>query len=231
MSHPDTRQTSSGQFYWVADNVIAADFPDVSSALRNPDGLLAIGGNLDPATLLQAYRRGIFPWYSRGQPILWWSPDPRCVLEPDQVRISRSLARTLKRNTFKVSFNQAFDDVVRGCSAPRSGDTNTWITTDMAAAYNKLHRLGHALSCECWHEGALAGGLYGVIIGKVFFGESMFSRKPDASKVALVHLAQMLHKRRFRLSDCQIHSRHLQSLGAKPMPRDTFVSILKHYCT
>lgn len=231
MSHPDTRQTSNGQFYWVADNVIAADFPDVSSALRNPDGLLAIGGNLDPATLLQAYQRGIFPWYSRGQPILWWSPDPRCVLEPEQVRISRSLARTLKRNTFKVSFNQAFADVVRGCSAPRSGDTNTWITTDMAAAYNKLHRLGHALSCECWHEGALAGGLYGVVIGKVFFGESMFSRKPDASKVALVRLAQMLHKRHFRLIDCQIHSRHLESLGAKSMPRDTFTGILRHYCT
>ncbi len=222
---------NAGRFYWVADNVIGADFPEVSSALRNPDGLLAIGGDLEPATLLNAYRRGIFPWYSEGQPLLWWSPDPRCVLEPDQVRINRSLARTLKRNTFKVSFNQAFADVVRGCSAPRGDDTGTWITTDMAAAYLRLHHLGHALSCECWHEGELAGGLYGVVIGKVFFGESMFSRKTDASKVALVRLAQLLHQRRFRLIDCQIHSPHLERLGAKSMARDDFVGILKHYCS
>ena len=222
---------NAGQFYWVADNVIAADFPEVSSALRNPDGLLAIGGDLEPATLLNAYRRGIFPWYSEGQPLLWWSPDPRCVLEPEQVRISRSLARTLKRNTFKVSFNQAFADVVRGCSAPRGDDSGSWITTAMAAAYLKLHHLGHALSCECWHEGELAGGLYGVVIGKVFFGESMFSRKPDASKVALVRLAQLLRQRHFRLIDCQIHSPHLERLGAKSMPRDDFVGILKHYCS
>ncbi|MCY4210105.1 MAG: leucyl/phenylalanyl-tRNA--protein transferase [Gammaproteobacteria bacterium] len=222
---------NAGRFYWVADNVIGADFPEVSSALRNPDGLLAIGGDLEPATLLTAYRRGIFPWYSEGQPLLWWSPDPRCVLEPDQVRINRSLARTLKRNTFKVSFNQAFADVVRGCSAPRGDDTGTWITTDMAAAYLRLHHLGHALSCECWHEGELAGGLYGVVIGKVFFGESMFSRKTDASKVALVRLAQLLRQRRFRLIDCQIHSPHLERLGAKSMARDDFVGILKHYCS
>ena len=222
---------NAGRFYWVADNVIGADFPEVSSALRNPDGLLAIGGDLEPATLLNAYRRGIFPWYSEGQPLLWWSPDPRCVLEPDQVRINRSLARTLKRNTFKVSFNQAFADVVRGCSAPRGDDTGTWITTDMAAAYLRLHHLGHALSCECWHESELAGGLYGVVIGKVFFGESMFSRKTDASKVALVRLAQLLRQRRFRLIDCQIHSPHLERLGAKSMARDDFVGILKHYCS
>ena len=223
--------TTTGRFFWVADSVIAADFPAVSSALRDPDGLLAIGGDLEPGTLLNAYRRGIFPWYSQGQPILWWSPDPRCVLDPDQVRINRSLARTLKRNTFKVSFNQAFAEVVQGCSAPRAGATGTWITTDMAAAYNRLHKLGHALSCECWHEGALAGGIYGVVIGKVFFGESMFSRKADASKVALVHLARMLHKRHFRLIDCQIHSRHLESLGAQSMPRDVFINILNHYCS
>ena len=222
---------SAGQFFRVADSVIAADFPDVSLALRDPDGLLAIGGNLEPDTLLNAYRRGIFPWYNRGQPILWWSPDPRCVLEPDQVRVSRSLARTLRRKTFNVSFNQAFAAVVRGCSAPRSGQAGTWITPGMAAAYNKLHNLGHALSCECWQEGELAGGLYGVVIGKVFFGESMFSRNTDASKVALVHLAQMLHKRQFRVIDCQVHSRHLESLGAKSMPRDDFINVLRHYCS
>ena len=230
MAQAGTGQTTGGQFFQVADNVIAGDLPDVSKALRHPDGLLAIGGNLEPETLLNAYRRGIFPWYSQGQPILWWSPDPRCVLEPGQVRISRSLGRTLKRNKFKTSFNQAFTEVVEGCSAPRGGDTNTWITTDMAEAYIRLHRLGHAISCECWHDGELAGGLYGVVIGRVFFGESMFSRKADASKVALVRLAQMLDKRRFRLIDCQVHSGHLESLGARPMPRDTFIGILKHYC-
>ena len=231
MAQPGTDRTNSGQFFQVADNVIAGDLPDVSKALRHPDGLLAIGGNLEPETLLSAYRRGIFPWYSEGQPILWWSPDPRCVLEPGEVRISRSLARTLKRNRFKVSFNQAFAEVVRGCSGPRGGDTNTWITNEMAAAYNRLHRLGHAISCECWHEGELAGGLYGVVIGRVFFGESMFSRKADASKVALVRLAEMLDKRRFRLIDCQVHSGHLETLGARSMPRDTFIGILKHYCS
>ena len=230
MSQPGTGQTTSGQFFWVADNVIASDFPDVSTALRHPDGLLAIGGNLEPDTLLNAYRRGIFPWYSEGQPVLWWSPDPRCVLEPEQVKISRSLAKTLKKKKFKVTFNRAFADVVRGCAAPRADDTNTWITTDMASAYIKLHKLGHGFSAECWHNGVLAGGLYGVVIGRVFFGESMFSRITDASKVALVSLAQMLHKRRFRLIDCQVPSNHLLGLGANLIERDVFINILKHYC-
>ena len=231
MTQPGTCATTGGQFFWVADNVIAGNLPDVSKALRDPDGLLAIGGNLEPDTLLDAYRRGIFPWYSQGQPILWWSPDPRCVLEPGEVRISRSLARTLRRNKFKVSFNQAFAEVVQDCSAPRGGDPNTWITDDMADAYIRLHRLGHAMSCECWHEGELAGGLYGVVVGRVFFGESMFSRKADASKVALVRLAEMLEKRRFRLIDCQVHSGHLETLGARSMRRDMFIDILKHYCS
>ena len=231
MAQPGAGRTGSGQFFWVADNVIGSELPEVSKALRHPDGLLAIGGNLEADTLLNAYRRGIFPWYSQGQPILWWSPDPRCVLEPGQVRISRSLARTLRRNKFKVSFNQAFAEVVRGCSLPRGDTADTWITPDMAEAYTRLHRLGHALSCECWHDGALAGGLYGVVIGRVFFGESMFSRVADASKVALVRLAEMLDKRRFRLIDCQVHSSHLESLGAKSMPRDTFIGILRYYCS
>ena len=230
MTQPDREQPGGGQFFRVADNVIASDLPDASKALRQPDGLVAIGGNLEPDTLLNAYRRGIFPWYSQGQPMLWWSPDPRCVLEPGQLRISRSLRRTLKRNIFRVSFNQAFAEVVRGCAAPRDDSANTWITTDMAAAYLRLHQLGHAISCECWHEGELAGGLYGVLSGRVFFGESMFSRKTDASKVALVHLAEMLEQRRFRIIDCQVHSRHLESLGASLMPRDTFLGILRQYC-
>ncbi len=230
MAQPGTGHPTNGQFFWVADNVIANDFPDVSTALHHPDGLLAIGGDLEPDTLLNAYRRGIFPWYSQGQPILWWSPDPRCVLEPDQVRISRSLAKTLKKKKFKVTFNRAFADVVRCCAAPRAGGTNTWITPDMASAYIRLHKLGHGISTECWHDGALVGGLYGVAIGRVFFGESMFSLMPDASKAALVHLAEMLNRRRFRIIDCQIHSNHLQTLGATLMPRDIFINILKHYC-
>ncbi len=230
MSQPGIGQTTSGQFFWVADNIIASDFPDVSTALRHPDGLLAIGGNLNPDARLSAYRRGIFRWSSEGQPVLWWSPDPRCVLEPDQVKISRSLAKTLKKDKFKVTFNRAFAEVVRGCAAPRADNTNTWITTDMAAAYIKLHKLGHGISAECRHNGVLVGGIYGVVIGKVFFGESMFSRMTDTSKVALVTLAQMLHKRHFRIIDCQVHSDHLQSLGATLMPRNVFINILKHYC-
>ncbi len=231
MAQPGTGHPTNGQFFWVADNVIANDFPDVSSALRHPDGLLAIGGNLEPGTLLKAYQRGIFPWYSQGQPILWWSPDPRCVLDPGQVKISRSLAKTLKRNKFKVTFNRAFADVVRHCAAPRAGDTDTWITPDMASAYIRLHKLGHGISTECWHDGVLAGGLYGVAVGRVFFGESMFSLVPDASKVALVNLAEMLNRRQFRIIDCQVQSRHLQSLGAGLMPREVFINILKHYCS
>lgn len=224
-------QSSGGnQFYWVADNVIANDFPPVESALRDPDGLLAIGGDLNPKLLLDAYRRGIFPWFSQGQPILWWSPNPRCVLEPDALKISRSLRRTLRRRPFRVTFNRAFDKVLRACARPRRATADTWITRDMAVAYYRLHVLGHGVSVECWRKDKLAGGLYGVAIGRIFFGESMFSEERDASKVALVHLAHELEQRRFRLIDCQIHSRHLQSLGATPMPRNLFVNILRHYC-
>ena len=217
--------------YWIADNVIADDFPEPTTALRVPDGLLAIGGDLEPDRLLDAYRRGIFPWYSQGQPVHWWSPDPRCVLEPDQIRISRSLAKTLRKNKFTVSFNQAFEAVVRACATPRSKDGDTWITAEMASAYIRLHRLGFAASVECWHEQALAGGLYGVVIGRVFFGESMFSRVTDASKVALVHLTRKLNEHDFRLIDCQIHTAHLCRLGAKAISRTAFLDILKHYCT
>ena len=231
MSQPGTDHPTNGQFFWVADNVIANDFPDVSTALCHPDGLLAIGGDLEPDTLLNAYQRGIFPWYSQGQPILWWSPDPRCVMDPGQVKISRSLAKTLKKKKFKVTFNQAFADVVRHCAAPRADGADTWITSDMASAYIRLHKLGHGFSTESWHEGTLVGGLYGVIIGRVFFGESMFSLMPDASKVALVSLAEMLNRRRFRIIDCQVQSNHLQTLGAKLMPRDAFINILAHYCS
>lgn len=223
-------QSSDSQLYWVADNVIAGDFPPVNSALRDPDGLLAIGGDLSPKRLLDAYAKGIFPWYSKGQPILWWSPNPRCVLEMENLKISRSLKKTLRRNIFRVTFNQAFADVMTGCAEARWGSTETWITKEMFQAYLELHNLGYAVSVECWYDERLMGGLYGVVLGEVFFGESMFSRKNDASKVALVHLVEHLKRKNFRLIDCQVHSRHLQSLGAKPISRNLFVNILGHYC-
>jgi leucyl/phenylalanyl-tRNA--protein transferase len=223
--------TAKRQLYWVRDNVIAGDFPDVESALRDPDGLLAIGGDLTPNLLLSAYRRGIFPWYSQGQPILWWSPDPRCVLKPEDLKVSRSLGRTLRRRSFNVTFNRAFERVIAACAGPRSTTAETWITEEMRAAYSLLHRKGWGVSVECWNpDGGLAGGLYGVALGRVFFGESMFSREADASKVALAHLVHELRQRDFRLIDCQVHSRHLQSLGATPMPRQLFVRVLRHYC-
>lgn len=227
-----SKQVSSGnQLYWVADNVIADDFPDASRALRDPDGLLAIGGDLSPERILDAYRRGIFPWYSRGQPILWWSPNPRCVLEPNAIRISRSLAKTLRRRAFRVTFNTGFARVLRACAEPRRGQTDTWITPEMAQAYRTLHAQGYAVSVETWHEQRLVGGLYGIAMGRIFFGESMFSRESDASKVALVHLARHLQDSKFRLIDCQVYSRHLQSLGAVPMARGLFINILTHYCS
>jgi len=223
-------QSQSSQLYWVADNVIASGFPPVSRALRDPDGLLAIGGDLTPASLLDAYRRGIFPWYSDGQPILWWSPNPRCVLELENLKISRSLGKTLRNKTFNVTFNRCFDRVIQSCAKPRRGHNDTWLTPEMSAAYRQLHRLGHAISVETWHDDVLAGGLYGISIGKVFYGESMFSLQADASKVALVGLVRELVRKKFRIIDCQVHSRHLQSLGATPIARDLFVNLLDHYC-
>lgn len=223
-------QSQTSQLYWVADNIIARGFPPVSSALRDPDGLLAIGGDLTSATLLDAYRRGIFPWYSNGQPILWWSPNPRCVLELENLKISKSLGKTLRKNIYGVTFNRCFDRVIQFCAKPRRGHKDTWLTPEMSVAYRQLHRLGHAISVETWHDDVLAGGLYGLSIGKVFFGESMFSLQTDASKVALVALVRELVRKNFRIIDCQAHSRHLQSLGATPMTRDLFVNLLDHYC-
>ena len=202
----------------------------MGQALRDPDGLLAIGGDLSSERLLQAYSNGIFPWFNEGQPILWWSPDPRCVLEPNDLKISRSLRKRIRKNEYRISYNQAFTEVLEGCAASRKGVNETWITSDIKLAYITLHQQGYAHSVECWHEGKLVGGLYGVAIGKVFFGESMFSRRTDASKVALVHLTQQLLKKEFRLIDCQVHSSHLQTLGAKPIKRDFFIQILKNYC-
>ena len=221
----------NNQLYWVRDNVIAGDFPMISAALREPDGLLAIGGDLSPERMLNAYQHGIFPWYNEGQPILWWSPDPRWVLEPSAVKISRSLRKTLNREIFQITFDTHFSRVVEMCAAPRKDTDATWITTDIMQSFNQLHKQGYAHSIECWFADRLVGGLYGLAIGRVFFGESMFSRRSDASKVALVTLVQQLQMRDFRLIDCQVYSRHLESLGATPMPRNKFAAQLKQFCT
>lgn len=221
----------NSKLYWVKENLLANDFPDVHQALRDPDGLLAIGGDLSSDRLLQAYRRGIFPWFNEGQPILWWSPDPRCVLEPADINVSRSLARRIRKKEYDITYNQAFDEVIKGCAASRKGVNETWITGDIKEAYLNLHYRGYAHSVECWHEGKVVGGLYGIAIGKVFFGESMFSHRTDASKVALVHLARTLEQKQFRMIDCQVHSRHLQFMGARPIKRELFIGLLETYCS
>jgi leucyl/phenylalanyl-tRNA--protein transferase len=202
------------------------EFPDVSLALSDPPGLLAVGASLDPDCLLRAYRRGIFPWYEAGQPILWWSPDPRLVLFPERLRISRSLRRTLRNGGFEVSCDRAFAAVVRACGEPREAGAGTWITAEMAAAYETLHRLGYAHSVEAWHEGRLVGGLYGVALGRVFFGESMFHRRSDASKVAFAALVRRLRVAGFEMIDCQMETGHLLSLGAETLSRAAFVECL-----
>jgi leucyl/phenylalanyl-tRNA--protein transferase len=214
---------------WLARG---APFPPVQSALRDPNGLLAAGGELSSERLLEAYRRGIFPWFSEGDPILWWSPDPRMVLFPEELRISRSLAKTLRNRRYEVRFDSAFDEVIAGCAGPRSREAGTWITDEMIAAYRALHALGWAHSAETWIDGALAGGLYGVAVGQVFFGESMFSRSADASKIALVALVAHLKSADFRLIDCQMRTQHLESLGAREIPRRRFSRLLEeliHY--
>ncbi len=211
---------------WLPPDSRPEAFPDTRTALADPDGLLAVGGDLSPPRLLYAYRHGIFPWYSDHQPILWWSPDPRCVLFPPRIRISRSLRRTLRRSLFELSSNTDFEGVIRGCAAPRPCSADTWITAEMRAAYLKLHQLGHAISIECWHEGSLAGGLYGVSMGQVFFGESMFSRVRDASKVALAHLCRL----GYSLIDCQMPNAHLERLGATCIPRTRFERLLGQWC-
>lgn len=205
-------------------------FPDVERALIRPNGLLAFGGDLSPERLEQAYRRGIFPWYNVGDPILWWSPDPRTLLFPESLRISRSLRKRLRKQTFRVSMDRDFAGVIRACAAPRDPDGGTWILPEMIAAYEHLHRLGMVHSVEVWEGAALVGGLYGVAIGRAFFGESMFSRTTDASKVALVHLCQALNQRGFGLIDCQMRTEHLLSLGAQELRRAEFVAWFDRCC-
>jgi leucyl/phenylalanyl-tRNA---protein transferase len=203
-------------------------FPDPETALRDPNGLLAAGGDLSAERLLAAYRRGIFPWYSAGDPILWWSPDPRMVLPPADLKISRSLARTLRNADYAVRFDSAFAEVMRQCAdTPRHGQPGTWISAEMQTAYQRLHELGHAHSVETWVDDTLVGGLYGVTLGAAFFGESMFSCRANASKIALAHLCRHLSQQSFGIIDCQMETPHLTSLGARTMPRREFIATLK----
>lgn len=209
----------------------ADPFPPVELALDQPDGLLAAGGSLSTRRLLDAYARGIFPWFNEGDPILWWSPDPRTVLRPSRVHVSHSLRKRLKKQGFMISIDRAFARVLDGCAAPRAGDTGTWLSHQMRRAYTALHLAGHAHSIEVWMDGELAGGIYGVALGRMFFGESMFTRRTDASKIAMVRLAAQLERWDFPLIDCQLETDHLLSLGAEPMPRRRFIAEVGHLVT
>ena len=205
----------------------AHEFPPLATALSEPNGLLAVGGDLAPERLLAAYRRGIFPWYSPGEPILWWSPDPRMVLFPAEFKVSRSLGRTLRRGGYEVRLDTAFAQVIAACAqTPRRGQQGTWIVPEMQAAYRRLHELGLAHSVETWVDGELVGGLYGIALGRMFYGESMFSWRSDASKIAVAHLARYLERLGFGMVDCQMHTTHLASLGAREIPRDDFMARL-----
>ena len=210
----------------------APGFPPLEQALTQPNGLLAAGGALDPQWLLTAYRQGIFPWFNPGEPILWWSPDPRLVLLPEAFRISRSLRKTLRRRLFELRVDSAFSAVIEACAAPRAPAPGTWISAEMRAAYLTMHELGYAHSVECWRDDRLVGGLYGMALGKVFFGESMFSIDTDASKVALAHLVRFLRLKGYVMIDCQMKTAHLMSMGAREISRQQFRDTLdQHACT
>lgn len=211
---------------WLSPKDPPERFPPLEQALDEPAGLLAAGGDLSPARLLAAYRRGIFPWYSPGQPVLWWSPDPRAVLFPDEFHCSRSLTRSLRKKGFDHAIDQNFEAVIAACAAPRPHSPGTWITAEMHAAYCELHRRGFAHSIETYRGGKLVGGLYGIRLGGVFFGESMFSHERDASKVALAYLVKFSRANGVAVIDCQLASRHLESLGARAIPRAQFLTLL-----
>lgn len=213
--------------HWLNPDNPEEPFPDVENALAEPNGLLAIGGDLSPRRLLKAYRSGIFPWYNPDEPILWWSPDPRTVFTPQSVRVSRSMRRVLNRADYAVTLDRAFDTVIERCAAPRSGQRGTWLGAMMREAYRQLHALGHAHSVEVWRNQHLIGGLYGVALGRVFFGESMFSRAPNGSKLALIHLARQLSVWDFTLIDGQVGSAHLYRMGAFDIPRSRFQQALE----
>ncbi len=202
------------------------DFPDISTALNDPDGLLAAGGDLSPQRLINAYQHGIFPWFNDDQPILWWSPNPRCVLFPDRIHISKSLRKKLNKQHFTVTFDQEFLSVIRQCADLREDTTGTWITDDMQEAYLELHNKGVAHSVEVWNGDELVGGLYGLALGRCFFGESMFSTETDASKIAFVFLCHQLQAWNYRIIDCQVENPHLLTLGAEKIQRSEFQTIL-----
>ncbi|MCP8465874.1 leucyl/phenylalanyl-tRNA--protein transferase [Pseudomonas sp. ZM23] len=212
---------------WLSRNNF--DFPPLDKALHEPNGLLAAGGDLDPQRLLAAYRHGCFPWFQDGQPILWWSPDPRTVLLPSELHVSRSLAKLLRQQRYHVTIDQAFERVIQGCAGPRAYTDGTWITTPMQQAYCELHNQGVAHSAEAWDGSELVGGLYGLAIGRLFFGESMFSRADNASKVAFVTLVRRLKAAGFELIDCQMPSQHLHSFGARAISRREFAAYLRRH--
>lgn len=204
-------------------------FPPPYLAQENPNGLLAVGGDLSQSRLIEAYKNGIFPWYCEGEPILWWSPDPRCVFLLDNIHISRSMKRALKKSTYTVTLNQSFEDVIEGCAAPRAKEAETWILPEMKEAYLHLHKSGYAHSVEVWHNDSLAGGLYGVSLGRFFFGESMFSTEPNASKFALIYLSHYLKQQGFLLLDSQVGNPHLYRMGAIDLPRQEFLALIEKH--
>ncbi|MCP3852965.1 MAG: leucyl/phenylalanyl-tRNA--protein transferase [Gammaproteobacteria bacterium] len=215
---------------WLDPNDTTYSFPHPSHALTEPDGLLAVGGDLSPERLMSAYINGIFPWYSHGQPILWWSPNPRAVLFPEKLHLSKSLKKLLRKKNFRMTMNKAFEQVIFHCAeTPRKDQDGTWITDEMQLAYLHLHELGIAQSAECWLGDELVGGLYGLAIGKVFFGESMFAHKSNASKLAFVHLLDELKKDDYALIDCQVTTEHLLTLGAEEIPRDRFLELVAQH--
>lgn len=209
---------------WLAPG---QDFPPLAQALSDPAGLLAASGDLSPARLIAAYRQGIFPWYNAGDPILWWSPDPRMVLLPDELRVPRSLAKLMRRQPYEIRVDSAFRAVMTACAQPREGQAGTWINADIIDAYTQLHALGVAHSVEAWQDGVLVGGLYGIALGRAFYGESMFARAPDASKIAFVHLVRQLQRWQFGMIDCQMNTAHLARFGAREIPRADFIARLE----
>ena len=221
-----------GDYYQLPTGEVAVldddtPFPPIRDALTEPNGLLAIGGELSGERLLSAYRSGIFPWFSEGEPVLWWSPNPRMVLFPQNFKISKSLAKRLKKNDFEVRFNTHFRQVMEACANTNRPDQNgTWITSDIIDAYCELHQLGYAYSAETWIDNNLVGGLYGVLINKMFYGESMFHHATDASKIAFTHLVQFLKEKDVGMIDCQMNTKHLASLGAQEISRNDFISKL-----
>lgn len=213
--------------YWVKEAKWGYNFPDITNTAIEPDGLLAIGGDLTEERLLTAYEQGLFPWFNEEEPVLWWSPDPRCIIYPSEIKISRSLSKCIRKKKYEIRYNSAFLEVLNCCANTRE---NTWISDNIKKAYARLFELGYAHSLEYWQEGKLVGGLYGLAMGKIFFGESMFSLVPNASKILLVDLAQQLEKKDFCLIDCQVASSHLLSMGARLIEKKIFKQILNKNC-